>query len=127
MSLKNPHDNTSLYDFDLPSEGLDEEEERELLLGGDQREQALRQKNAASALTESRAFAILAEYVKQQEQARMNHLLMTTITDANRDEFNFMRGEVVGLKLALKFAQLIADGAEATLELLQEAKKDNAA
>lgn len=124
--MNNPFDSSEKFEFDLPAVGVDEEEERrERLLGEDQREQALKQKSTGRALTESRAFGILAEYVEGQRQARMNHLLLTPITDKNKDELNFMRGEVAGLMLALRFAKAIAEGAEATLEIFKEEDRIN--
>lgn len=123
--MNNPFDRTASLGFDLPAEGLDEESEREALLGQDQREQALRQKTAGSALTESRGYAMLAEFAEQQKSAIMNMLLCTTITDANKDDFNLLRGQAIGLQIALKFARAIAEGAEATIELLNEARKND--
>lgn len=124
--MDNPFDNSAKLDFDLPAVGVDEEEERrDRVLGEDQREQALKQKSTGRALTESRAFAILAGYVEGQRQARMNHLLLTPITNDNKDELNYMRGEVAGLMLALKFAKAIVEGAEATLEIFKEEDRIN--
>lgn len=122
--MNNPFDNSHKYSFDLPGD-LDEESERERALGEEQRGEALRQKGVGSALTESRAFAILAEYVEGQRQARINQLLLTPITNENKDELNYMRGEVAGLMLALRFAKAIAEGAEATLEVFKEARKND--
>lgn len=124
--MNNPFDNSAKLDFDLPPEGLDEEEERELAVGEDQREQALRQKSAGSALTESRGYAMLAEFAEQQKTAILNMLLCTTITDANKDDFNLLRGQAIGLQIALRFARAISEGAAATIELLNEARKNDA-
>lgn len=124
--MNNPFDNSAKLDFDLPPEGLNEEEERELAVGEDQREQALRQKSAGSALTESRGYAMLAEFAEQQKTAILNMLLCTTITDANKDDFNLLRGQAIGLQIALRFARAISEGAAATIELLNEARKNDA-
>lgn len=123
--MRNPYDNSDKFDFDLPGDSGGENEEYERLVRESQRGEALKQKSLGSALTESRAFAILAEYVEGQRQARINQLLLTPITDGNKDELNYMRGEVAGLMLALRFAKAIVEGAEATLEVFKEARKSD--
>jgi hypothetical protein len=128
--VNNPYDRTAQVreqygEIDLPPTHDVGQEEREEMARADQREQALKQKTTGKALTESKAFAILAEYVEAQKTARLNHLLLTPITEANKDELNFMRGETAGLMLALKFAKAIAEGAEATLEVFTEERKAN--
>jgi hypothetical protein len=125
--VKNPFDQSHKYAFDLPAEGEVEEEEREKVLGPDPRESAQKQKVTSAALTESRGFAILAEFAEEQRQKILNQLLLETITDKNKDEFNFLRGQVAGLLIAVKYGKALAEGAEATIELLNEARKaDNA-
>jgi hypothetical protein len=122
----NPFDRSAKFDFDLPPTSGDQDLDREAL--GDAshevaREEALVQKASAKHLTESRAFGILAEFVEGQRQATINKMLLTPTTDANKDEHNYERGICHGLLLALKFAQAIADGAEATLEVFREEEK----
>lgn len=121
MSNPNPFDRTHLMDFDLPAVG--EEDDERAALRHNSREEARGEAVRAKSLTEGRAFKILAEFVNQQREARINQMLLTPITEGNKDEMNFMRGETAGLMLALRYARAIAEGAEATLELLREEDK----
>jgi hypothetical protein len=126
--MKNPFDRTQDFDFDLPATDAGEDEDREALARSahaKEKEEALVQKTRSRALTESRAFGILSEFVEGQRQATLDKLLLTVITDSNRDEMNYERGVVHGLMLTLKFAKAIAEGAEATVELFREQEKMN--
>lgn len=124
--MKNPFDRTDKFDFELPPIGGDSDVDRDELQRSDhgaEREAALIQKARGRALTESRAFGILSEFVEKQRQATISKMLLTPTTDANKDEHNYERGICHGLMLALQFAHAIADGAEATLELFYEQEK----
>lgn len=122
---ENPLDPTHKFDFDLPAEGEDTEGVRETLLG-EGAESALKQKAQGLALTEGRAYAMLAEFVREQRRLRIEELLCTPITVESLSETNFKIGELMGLRVALKYAEAIAEGAEATIELLREEEKLNA-
>lgn len=122
----NPFDRTSQHSFeDLPPVGETEEERRYRELGAPAREEALVHNSAGRGLTDSAGFAMLAEYTEGQRQATMNKLLLTPITEANKDELNYERGIVHGLMLAVKFARAMAEGAQATLELFKEQERMN--
>ena len=127
----NPYDKSHLYpDIDVgATEGSSDTDRDDLLRAQadplEAREQARVQNARGTVLTESRALAIMAEFVEQQKQQRINALMLTPITDANKDELNFTRGEVAGLMLALKYVQAVASGAAATLELFKEEDRIN--
>jgi hypothetical protein len=123
---KNPFDRTAEFEFDLPSTESEGDEERDELAQAahdDERSRALVQKTSGRALTESRAFGILAEFVETQRKLTIEKMLLTPTTEANKDEHNYERGVCHGLMLALRYAQSIAEGAEATLEVFREQEK----
>lgn len=117
----NPFDRTAQHDFeDLPPIGESEEERRVREMGAGAKEEALVHNTLGKDLTGSPGFAMLRELIEGQRQAYINKMLLTPVTEANKDEMNFERGTVHGLMLAMKFASALTEGSKEVLELLKQ-------
>lgn len=122
--LRSVEDRTLKHEFDLPPDGSQvEDDPREDEHYPQEREAALREKTQTKALTESPAWSMLRDWVDKQKEARVRQLLLIPITEKNKDELNFMRGETAMAMLVVEFVEKVLSGAESTLEVFRESEK----
>lgn len=112
-------DRTDLLDFDLPAEGEDDN----VVQLDVTREAAVKDKNGYALLTASEGWNKIREHVEKQKDLRIQKLLLEVITDANKDDLNFTRGEVSGMMLILAMADKLFESADDTLEVFREQEK----
>lgn len=78
-----------------------------------------------ASLTKSVAWGMLLAFVTDQTTKRMNHIMLTPVTDMTQaHEQNFMRGECAGLNLVKKFMEEQLLVSQETVELYKQALSD---
>lgn len=94
---------------------------------GEALEAAVLRNADAESLTRSRPWGRLVAFIEDQTTQRMNHIMLTPLTDvAQMAEQNFMRGECAGLNLLKKFVEDELKVGREAVELYRQALSEAA-
>lgn len=87
------------------------------------RTEAIKEKNEYEALTASAGWSKVRAWAEEQKARRVDHLLLTPVTDANKDEMNFARGEISGILLVIAMADKFLAAANDALDVFKTDQK----